>query len=313
MAIQRTLIAPQYVNSPHAWRVADETTRLSLSLSDADIYKYALQIDNLTEWMLVDIDPPAWQQRGGGFLSSLQFPEVAISGATTLAFGRMYVCSGTATDYTVTLPPVAGNAGNFVAVRMAPSLTRWVTVKGNATENIDGLNSRKMWSHEVAILMCDGAAWVKVAGKSIPVQVAMKRTTAQAVPALVWTAISTPTVTNDNTSGLSTPCADTSNGRFIVPRNGNYYSSGYVSIDFNTSGSLYGGVALNASQPGDNPNAWGMGTTTAAGNVWVTGSANFTATAGQYITTIAYSGNARNTVTLATALPTLSVIEQIMW
>ncbi|WCM92728.1 hypothetical protein M5C99_20670 [Acidovorax sp. NCPPB 2350] len=311
MTIQRTLIAPQYVNSPHAWRIADEATRLSLALSDADIYKYALQLDNLTEWMLIDINPPAWQQRGGGFLSALQYPEVSITGTATLAFGRMYICSGTTTDYTVTLPPAAGNAGSFIGIRMAPSLTRWVTVKGNASELIDGVNTRKMWANEVAILMCDGNAWVKVAGKSIPVNVAMKRTTAQAVPALVWTAIATTTVTNDNTSGLSIPCADTANGRFTVPRNGNYLASGYVSIDLNANGSLYGGVALNASQPGDNPNAWGMGTTSAS--AWVTGSANFTATAGQYITTIAYSGLARNTVTLATALPTLSVIEQIMW
>lgn len=95
-------------------------------------------------------------------------PEISVTGAVVATVGQMHVCSGTAADYTVTLPPVANCSGRFIGFRMDAGLTRFVTLDGNAAELIDGAATRVMWSGESAILYCDGAAWYKVAGKTRP-------------------------------------------------------------------------------------------------------------------------------------------------
>ncbi|GKS86478.1 hypothetical protein AVMA1855_20020 [Acidovorax sp. SUPP1855] len=51
------------VPAPHSWRASDEAARLAISVAPADVGKYALQMDNMTEWMLVDANPPSWDQR----------------------------------------------------------------------------------------------------------------------------------------------------------------------------------------------------------------------------------------------------------
>lgn len=103
----------------------------------------------------------------GDIVSTLVESEVAINTTATLQLNKMHVCSGTTADYTVTLPPVAGNAGKIIGVRMSMSLTKYVTVKGDGTELIDGTNTRLMWAGESAILLCDGVVWSKIAGKTI--------------------------------------------------------------------------------------------------------------------------------------------------
>lgn len=105
---------------------------------------------------------------GGDLLSQLILPEVDVTGATTLQLGIMHVCSGTDSNYTVTLPAASGNAGKFVGVRMSKDLTKLVTIDAAGSELIDGQASRILWAKESAILMCDGVGWTKVAGKSIP-------------------------------------------------------------------------------------------------------------------------------------------------
>jgi len=117
-------------------------------------------------------DDGTWQAAGGAaddFLS-LSRTEVALSAAATLdaaAFGKMHVLSGPA-DFAVTLPPASGNAGKVVAFRVAGSAAALVTLDGNLAETIDGQETRIVWAQESALLLCDGAGWTKIAGRTRP-------------------------------------------------------------------------------------------------------------------------------------------------
>ena len=152
-------------------------------------------------------------------LSILTAAEIAVSGATAATIGRMHVCSGTTADYTITLPAAAGNAGKLIGFRMASALTKLVTLDGNAAEKIDNVLTRIMWAGESAILLCDGANWYKIAGKTIPMLCVMSLSANQSafVTATV-TKVNIDTVDIDNT-GLM---ADIANKRIICKRPGNY-------------------------------------------------------------------------------------------
>jgi len=124
-----------------------------------------------------------------------------------------------AADYTVGLPAVTSNAGKLIGFRMAPGLTKFVTLDGNASELIDGTATRVMWANEVAILLCDGTAWTKIGGKSIPMNCGMYPTAATTV-ALSPTVTLVPlaAVITDNTGGM----ASASNNRVLMKRPGTY-------------------------------------------------------------------------------------------
>lgn len=127
----------------------------------------------------------------GDMLSILRHSEASITGTDTATLGRMHVCSGTTSDYSLTLPTALGNAGKFVGVRMSSALTKLVTLDGNSTETIDEALTRIMWAGESAILMSDGTQWVKVAGKSIPMRctAALASNTATAAYANAYLAV----------------------------------------------------------------------------------------------------------------------------
>lgn len=163
---------------------------------------------------------------GYDFVSPLVSAEASISGTTTLtsaAFGRMHVCSGTSADYAVTLPAVAGNAGKFIGFRMAAGLTKLVTLDGNASELIDGAQTRVMWANETAILMCDGSAWVKISGKSIPMTCEMYPVSALTIAHDVNTKIPLEATVKDNTGAMADP---TTNKHINVKRPGIYRVQG---------------------------------------------------------------------------------------
>jgi hypothetical protein len=92
----------------------------------------------------------AWGALGG---------ENAITGTATALIGRLNVCSGTAADYTVTLPAVSGNAGRYIGFRMAAGLTRIVTLDGNASELIDTNPTFPMLARDSILLYCNGTGW----------------------------------------------------------------------------------------------------------------------------------------------------------
>lgn len=156
-------------------------------------------------------------------LSALTAAEVSVTGTTTLtssAFGRMHVCSGTSADYTVTLPPVSGNSGKIIGFRMASGLTKLVTLDGDGTEAIDGETTRVLWKNESAVLLCDGTAWTKIAGKSIPMLCTMYPAAALTVNDNTATKVPLDTTSSDNTGFLADP---TTNKRINIKRKSLYF------------------------------------------------------------------------------------------
>lgn len=249
----------------------------------------------------------------GGALSPLTDTEIAITSAITLtqaSIGRMHVCSGTSAAYTVGLPDVDGNAGKFIGFRMNNALTQLVTLQGNNSQNIDGQNTRVMWANEVAILYCDGAAWIKILGKSVPMTCVMKRTSAQSISSGVWTQVQTTTSVSDPTGQM----ADTTNGRVVIQRSGNYQCSAYVGMSVVVANTQIA-VVKNSAIPSDSPNAWGIfaqnGTSDSFGAV----STFFGCSTNDWVAPSIQqgSGSARNTHTAATALPTIAVLETPSW
>lgn len=241
---------------------------------------------------------------------------ISVTAATTATLNRLHVCSGTAADYTVGLPTAVGNAGSLLGFIMAPSLSRWVTLDASGTETIDGALTRLMWSREVAILESNNTEWVKVFGKSIPMSIAMKRTTTQAISAATWTQVVTNTVVDDNTSGvLAVPMGDTTNGRAQILRPGTYWAQGFVSATGMTANVFFaGGVVKNNATPADNPNGWSS-IPALAGTSPVSGSTRFVAAAGDWIgaSIIQSDAGVRNTSTVSPNLPTLTVTELNPW
>lgn len=252
----------------------------------------------------------------GDFLSPLVNDEIAVSGTYTLEIGRMHSCSGSSSNYTITLPPVSGNAGKFVGVRMSSSLSRLVTLKGNSSELIDGENERVMWRNESAVLMCDGVAWSKISGKTVPVYASMRRSSSYSMSNASFIAIPMDTVVSDNTSFLPAPIASTSTGRVTVFRKGNYSVSGLCSINDSATGTVFSaGPVKNATDLSTGPSGV-TSVITGVEGIQISGSCTFAAVAGDYMALFAFqnSGSSRNTRSdLVGLMPTLTVSEIPSW
>lgn len=90
---------------------------------------------------------------------------VSITTGTTLtssAFNKVHSCSGTSADYTVVLPASSGNTGKTITFRGLAnvSLSKVVTIDGNASETIDGKPTLALLWDEVLTIMSDGTNWV---------------------------------------------------------------------------------------------------------------------------------------------------------
>jgi hypothetical protein len=87
---------------------------------------------------------------------------VSVTGTDTLdstAFGKLHLLSGTAADYTVTLPTAVGNAGKSIAFKGVFALTKKVTLDGNSTQTIDGWLTKDIVSGKSLIIISDGTNW----------------------------------------------------------------------------------------------------------------------------------------------------------
>ena len=129
---------------------------------------------------------------------------IAVTAATTATINRMHLCTGTSADYEVALPAVSGNTGQFLGFLMGTTstLTKRITLNGNASETIDGALTRAMWSNEVAILYCDGSNWFKVAGKTIPMTAVAAMVSSVSSTTNTATKINISSATIDNTGAM---------------------------------------------------------------------------------------------------------------
>jgi hypothetical protein len=104
---------------------------------------------------------------GGSFdlVSTLTNAEVAITTTATATANRVHKISGTAANYTITLPPAgASGAGALLAFRVAPwaSANKVYTLDGNAAETIDGAATLALVHTNSIILISDGSNWFSV-------------------------------------------------------------------------------------------------------------------------------------------------------
>lgn len=164
----------------------------------------------------------AAQARGilGGcdILAALTSAEVSVTTTAALdatAFGTMHACSGTSSNYTVTLPPVSGNGGKWIGLRCVGGLTRVVTVTGSDSGKINGVSSAALIAHDVAILFCTGSEWLLM--RNTPhLECTMQMTNGSSnlsVATGTFTTIPLDTVVSE-TGG---PYSDTANYRYTPP------------------------------------------------------------------------------------------------
>lgn len=229
--------------------------------------------------------------------------ETSVTGTATAAIGTMHVCSGTTSDYTVTLPAASGNAGRLIGFRMASGLTKLVTIDGNASETIDGAATRIMWAGESAILLCDGSNWFKISGKTIPIVAQMTRDAAQSIANT-----SVDKIAFDAIAFNSANMADaTTNDRFDIKRDGKYLVSGSWYV--NSSGSYMGQSRIHIS---------GSEVKTALTQTQPSLpiiSEVFDLASGAYVELHVYqaSGGSQNTQTSAATRPRMTVTEIPVW
>jgi hypothetical protein len=169
---------------------------------------------------------------GGGasdYLSALTGAEIAITTTATATINRQHLISGTTADYIVTLPAASTNTGKFIGIRIDVGASRLFTIKGNASELIDGVNTRIMWKGETAILYCYGTGWKKMAGVSIPMTCQMYQTSVNTTLFLNNTDTKVPiTGIKVNNTGFM---ANAGSRRIDIKRTGIYSLKGAVSYN----------------------------------------------------------------------------------
>ena len=166
------------------------------------------------------------------YLVPLAGSEIAIAATATATISRQHLVSGTTADYTVTLPAAAGNAGKFISFRISDAATRRFTIRGDASELINGQNARIMWAGESAVLYCDGSGWRKLSGVTKPMQCQIASTSVQSILNLTLTDVTFSRVDVDNTGEM----ADIANSRIRNFRPGQYILMAHL-MWFITNGS----------------------------------------------------------------------------
>lgn len=158
-----------------------------------------LSIGSAGQVLTVSGGAPVWANPKDS-LSPLSSSEISVTGAATLTAGRAHVCS--AGNYTVTLPAAASSSNTFLSIRVAGG-NGVITIKGNGSDTIDGKNTRQSWAYESCALFCDGSAWTKVAGKSIPMTCEMYPATEQVVAHNTVVKVPLNLAVLDNTSQMA--------------------------------------------------------------------------------------------------------------
>lgn len=171
---------------------------------------------------------------GGDILSTLvNSPLTKTADYTVVAgdYGTLIHLNPTSANITITLPAVSGNTNKILGFVVDGTATKLVTLHGNGSENIDGQNTRIIWSGETKVLACTSTQHIKLLGNSIPMVCLMAPSGTTSVASGSAVKIGLNTVVVDN-SGLM---ADTGNTRINIVRPNNYIVAAYVRASSLTS------------------------------------------------------------------------------
>lgn len=155
-------------------------------------------------------------------ISSLQVSVATNLGV--LSLGKTIFCSGTAADYSVTLPAVNVSQGRFVDVVMAAELTRFVSIASTAL--IDGQASRIMWSGESARFYSNGFTWMKIQGTSKSLRARLSASAAYPIPSN--SVLQHPLLNLGAGDDPSGRMADAPGSRIQIRRSGHYRVRGTI-------------------------------------------------------------------------------------
>jgi len=94
-------------------------------------------------------------------VASAGYVEVTGAGAISASdLNKTILCSGTSTDYALTLPTAVGNKGQWYDFVGVAGLTKVVTVDANSTETINGLTVNRPFTGRGGFkIVSDGANW----------------------------------------------------------------------------------------------------------------------------------------------------------
>jgi hypothetical protein len=175
---------------------------------------------------------------------------VSVTGATALtssAFYKLHVCTGTAADYTLTLPtPTSADVGKLISFRMDNALTVLVTLDAGATRTIGASQTRVCRRGDVVTLLCvgiSGACWavVGVAAEQLP-SARVFHTSAQAIPNNTFTALNFGSERWDSAAMHDTV---TNNSRITCRVAGEYDIGASVHFAANATGNRFVLLRLN--------------------------------------------------------------------
>ena len=62
-------LPPSQRHAIHAWEVADRDARMQVTPGECDLYKMALQLDNMELYMLVSLEPLIWKRTSDSHVS----------------------------------------------------------------------------------------------------------------------------------------------------------------------------------------------------------------------------------------------------
>lgn len=193
---------------------------------------------------------------GGDRLVDLTTAETSITGTTSLAstdFGKRFVCSGTSSDYTVSLPTSGGTNGkSHIAFVMDDALTKRVTLDAGSGGSINGQQTRIMWAQEVSELELVGnKTWRKIGGRSVPFYVEVNYPfdgdgrSGMSLTGSSFTKAAPNTVVSDPAS-----LWDAGNSWITLPRPGRYQFDSLFRLEDNVASGSYGIGVNNALSDG---------------------------------------------------------------
>ena len=158
---------------------------------------------------------------GLDMLGSIANAEVAVTSAATAAISTWTHCTATSANYALNLPALSASWGLFLGVTIDATSTYLVTLTAAGSDTIDGVATRVMWAKESCILFADQNAgqWVKVGGKTIPMNSALTSNANATFNNSVWTVLNFQTnLFNNAPAAFQVPGST----RFVILRPGLY-------------------------------------------------------------------------------------------
>ncbi len=144
---------------------------------------------------------------------------VAVTGTATITstgFGKLHLVSGTASNYTITIPTPVGNTGALLAfiVDLPAAASKVYTI--STPSGVIGRQGASfiMWASETVLLCSNGTNWQVVDGRPVPMVGRLTRTS-NLVSGL---AVEIPFTAADSDPTSLNLCYDTANFRFKAPR-----------------------------------------------------------------------------------------------